>query len=177
MNENSVELEFRYDPQDLCLSYLVSYFTYGTVWNLFLGFAIYGLFLAFIFLKGDPQFLQILGTLMTAFVSVILLGLFNSYLSATSRSVKRKSTFKFVFEPDQVYVSTDNTSCHIKWGYFLKVTESKSRFRLYTRNKEEYWLPKRAFANGDIDKLRQLMLSQADAVEVRLKPDSPRINE
>jgi len=173
MDKNSVEVEVQYDSHDLWLSYLISYFTFSTVWYFFLSFAVYGLVLAFIFLKGDPRFLQILGTLVTAFVFVILLGLINSYFSATSGSAKRKPPVKFVFESDRINMSNDKIESRIEWSFFVKATESSQRFCLYTDDKKQYWLPKKAFADGDIEKLRQLLLDHAEAMDVRLEGGAP----
>jgi len=168
MDKNSVEVEVQYDSRDLWLSYLISYFSFNTVWYFFLSFAVYGLLLAFIFLKGDPRVLHILGTLVTAFVFVILLGLINSYFSATSGSAKRKGPVKFVFQPDRINMSNDKIESHIEWSFFVKAIESSQRFSLYTDDKKQYWLPKKAFADGDIEKLRQLLLDHAEAIDVRL---------
>src|SRR5947208_4297107 len=138
MDENrSVEVEVRYRSHDIWIYALTRYFGFTQVWYFFIAFTIYGLFLTFILLKGNPGMFHILETLVTAILSVIIFGLITSYLSSYSGWAKRNRPFTFVFQPELVKLFSEKANSYMQWNYFVKAHETALRFRLYTHNKDQ----------------------------------------
>jgi hypothetical protein len=131
------------------------------VWIALLAF---GVFLAnALWMGGAELFGQVLP-------SLIGFAVFNAVLLVTPRLAARKlhraltnsgdSNIFYRFDADGVTLRTPGSTSSVAWRAFARWREGKSAFLLYPSPAVFWIVPKRAFASGDVERVRALLAAR-----------------
>lgn len=143
--EKKIEIEVLWESKDVWRQHLNLYFSYDSIIVFFLTFAIYGIFLAFLVLNGNANFLNLMDVVWSAFLFVILFGLIMSYFSAKNAKKTKQEKYKFIFSSEKVEINGDSSCTQFNWTHVRQVKENRKYFILFLKSEQRSFLPKRFF--------------------------------
>ncbi len=151
------EIEIKFSKKDLWRFTLSRYFSFNHILFSFLGFAIFGLGLGMLFLRGFFSIPHIIDTLITAALFTIFYMLVMTYISANNSESYVGNSFKYIFTNDEIIVSDNSFKTNIKWNYFFRVKENAKFFTLYLKNGDMQFIPKRYFQENELAGFKNLL--------------------
>jgi hypothetical protein len=140
----SIEIDVLYLTKDYWLIYLKYYLGFNSIFNYFLGFAIFGLLISFLFL-GSINFLQLIDLFVAASLFVCLFGIVMSYFAVENAKSLDEGEHKYIFSNEKVEIIAKSFSSQMDWTYFLGVKETGSYFILSMKSGQFNLIPKRYF--------------------------------
>jgi hypothetical protein len=149
MEDGKIEIEGLYESRDFWRSSLNHYFSLSAVYYSFWWFVFYGVFITFLFLRGDAGIGHFVDIILTSFVFVFLVGLAMAYFSFTHAMRLKWGKHKFTFSNERIEIICDSYTSFIKWDYFTQIRELKSYFVLYSQISQKTLVPKRFFRDSE----------------------------
>lgn len=143
--ENKIEIEVLYESKDYWRSYLSYYLSFHNIFVFFLSFAIYGMFIAFLFLRKYVEFPHLVDVALFAFFFAIFFGLVLSYISVGYAKRLDEGKCRFVFSDENVKINTKSGTIQLDWTHFVNVKERGKYFVFSLKNGQTTLLPKRFF--------------------------------
>lgn len=92
----------------------------------------------------------------------------NLYLRSKKQVKENENINKpmeYVFSDDKIKVSQGEESVEYEWNQLYKINSSRLSIFMYTAKYRSFILPRSAFAEGDIKKLRELVRTKATSVK------------
>ena len=162
--EKKIEIEVLWESKDVWRQHLNLYFSYDSIIVFFLTFAIYGIFLAFLVLNGNANFLNLMDVVWSAFLFVILFGLIMSYFSVKNAKRLEQEKYGFIFSESKVEINGESFRTQFDWTHIIQIKETGTYFILSLKSNQRTLLPKRFFSDyeqlDDFKNLLRLKLSE-----------------
>lgn len=146
MNGGKIEIEVVSDSRDFWRSSFDIYFSANNFFIYFMAFAVYGMFIAFLWLGGDTDIFNFGDIFLSSVVFVVLFGLINSYLSVSMAKRLNFGKYKFTFSNEKVEIITKSFTSFLDWDWFVQIRETKNYFIFFLKSGQRTLMPKRCFS-------------------------------
>jgi hypothetical protein len=158
--QRPITVDVAYTDADLWQSCFRYYFRFETLLIFVAASTVYGLVLAFLFLKGNALLLHIGEILITSCLLTVVFTLLMCALGVANTKRTGNVRVRFVFSPDDLRITSDFFESTIKWTYLAGSGENANYFFLSTRRSERYLVPKRCISTEeDRNLIRKLLRS------------------
>ena len=151
------EIEIKPDKRDLWRFVLSQYFSFNNLLFSFVGFALFGLCLALLFLREYFSLPHIIDTLIAAALFTVFYSFVMTYLSVgdTDRYIGERC--KYIFSNDEIVISGDYFKSVTKWNYFFRVKENNKNFLFYVKSGITHIIPKKSFQENELAGFKNLL--------------------
>ncbi|MGC2235035.1 MAG: YcxB family protein [Pyrinomonadaceae bacterium] len=149
MTDGKIEIEGFYEAKDFWRSALNYYFSLSSLYFSFWSLILYGLFLTFLFLKGNAGVSHFVNVILSSIAFVILYGLVMAYLAFGKTRELKWGKYKFIISNEKVEISTQSFASQINWDFFVRINETKHYFVLLSKAGQKTLLPKRFFRDSE----------------------------
>jgi hypothetical protein len=146
MNEK-IELDVSFRTRDYWRYYVDYYFSFSSIFFLYLSLTVFGFCVAFLLLGKDlkiPQFVQV------SLVAVLFICVLNSlmlYLSVENAKKVGNENCKYIFSDEKVEIIAKSFKSQLDWHYISSVKETTNYFVLSPKDSQNFLIPKRCFQN------------------------------
>ena len=167
MEEKSIELEILLETKDYWRTYLDYYFNFSNVFYMFLGFAVFGLFVSFLLLGAAVEIFDFMGIFAAAILFVLLFAFVMTYFSVQNAKILDDGKCKYIFSNEKVEMTNKSFGSRIDWTYFYNVKETKKYFVLSMKNGQSSFISKRCFRDDkQIEDFKELVRAKLGAAAV-----------